>query len=213
MALFLRSLLVGTLLALFVRTYLLQPYRVPSDSMAPALLPGDHVVVDRFIFGGRITSRWLPARDPKRFDVMVFQRPDGQRLIKRCLGLPGERIEVLEHRVLVDGRPVEENAPYLSPSDGKSWMGARERVPANFGPLYLAAEQYLFLGDHRDVSLDSRVFGPILRQDIVGRAFLIYWSIPLEIKGAEGDSFGKIPTNGGSSPISARWNRCLRPLR
>lgn len=214
MVLLLRALLVGTLLALFVRTYLLQPYRVPSDSMTPGLLPGDHVVVDRFIFGGDpFKAPWLPSREPRRFDVMVVSGPDGRRLIKRCLGLPGELIEMVGYRVLVDGRPVEENASYLSRPAVLGSAAAREGVPANFGPLRLAAEQFLFLGDHREVSLDSRKFGPLRRQDIIGRAFLIYWSIPLEIGGTEGDSFDKIPANGRAGPISARWNRCLRPLR
>ena len=199
-----RALLVATLLALFVRTYLLQLYRVPSDSMLPGLLPGDHVMVDRFVYGAPATAL-LPARAPRRFDVVVFAGPGGY-LIKRLLGLPGERIEVRQHRLWADGAPIDAEASWLLlPSLAAP---AAPEVPADFGPLKLGEGQYLVLGDQRGVSLDSRVFGPIDRREIVGRAFLIYWSVPLE-----GPSFGKIGEPARSRWLAARWNRCFRPLQ
>jgi signal peptidase I len=201
MAIFARALLVGCLFALFVRCYLLQLYKVPSDSMAPGLLPGDHVAVDRFSL----------SREPRRFEILVFEGPGGRRLIKRLLGLPGERVEVENHRLTVDGRPLEEDAAYLlAPGPGRP---AEPGVPASFGPLRLGAGEYLLLGDQRGVSIDSRVFGPVERRQIVGRAFLIYWSVPGDPPAAEGPSFDKIAAPARSRWLTVRWNRCLRPLR
>lgn len=191
-----RALLIGTLLALFTRTYLLQPFRVPSDSMLPGLQPGDHVLVNRFLYGSG--SPWLPARQPRRFDVVVLEGKPGLWLIKRIVALPGERVEVQAGRVLIDGEPVEASAPHLGPTTTTT---ATSPVPPNFGPLRLGEEQYLVLGDHRSVSIDSRTFGPILRRQIVGNAFFIYWSIPY-----------KIQANDGISP-SACLDRCFRPVR
>lgn len=200
MAIFARALLVGCLLALFVRGYLLQLYNVPSDSMAPGLLPGDHVAVDRFAL----------SRQPRRFEILVFEGPDGRRLIKRLLGLPGERVEVVDHRLFVDGRPLDADAAYLlAPSPGAP---ATAEVPADFGPLRLGRDEFLLLGDQRGVSLDSRVFGPVERRRIVGRAFMIYWSIGGD-PAAESPSFDKIAAPARSRWLTVRWNRCLRPLR
>lgn len=208
-----RALLIGSLLALFARTYLLQVYRVPSDSMAPSLLPGDHVAVDRFVFGRGAGFGFLPAREPRRFDVVVFRGADGY-LIKRLLGLPGERVEVKDHRTFVDGVAVEDPG-----AGAASWLrlpgpeapGASP-VPASFGPMRLGRDEYLALGDQRGISLDSRSFGPVPRRDLVGRAFLIYWSIPLG-PAAEDPSFAKIPAPARSKWLAVRWNRCFRPLR
>lgn len=200
MAIFARAFLIACLLALFVRGYLLQLYNVPSDSMAPGLLPGDHVAVDRFAL----------SREPRRFEVLVFEGPGGRRLIKRLLGLPGERVEVVDHRILVDGRPLEKGASYLLlPSPA---MPAAAAVPASFGPLRLGPDEFLLLGDQRGVSLDSRVFGPVERRRIVGRAFMIYWSIEGD-RAADGPSFDKIAAPARSRWRTVRWNRCLRPLR
>ncbi len=209
MALFARALLIGILLALFARTFLLQLYRVPSDSMEPGLLPGDHLAVDRFLFGG--DGGPLPQRAPQRFDVVVFRRPEGLPLVKRLLGLPGERVEVRDHLLWADGAPVESAAaPYLLlPSPERP---ASPRVPADFGPLRLGPDEYLALGDHRGASLDSRVFGPIARRDLLGRAFMIYWSVPM-VAAAEEPSFAKIPEPARLAWAMARWNRCFRPLR
>lgn len=212
-----RALLLGSLLALFARTYLLQLYRVPSDSMEPGLLPGDHVAIDRFLFGGGLGGGGLdgtgggllPAREPRRFDVVVLKGPDGF-LIKRLLGLPGERVEVKDHLLWADGAAVDAGAAWLLLPDAASPGSAR--VPADFGPLRLGPGEYLALGDQRGVSLDSRVFGPVSRRDIVGRAFMIYWSIPIE-PAADDASFAKIPGPARSKWLAARWNRCFRPLR
>lgn len=212
MALLFRALLVGCLLALFVRTYLVQLYRVPSDSMMPGLLPGDHVVVDRFLYGANPPGLpLLPARPPRRFEVVVLERPGGRRLIKRLLGLPGERIEVRAHRLLVDGKPLD-LAPERLLLPGADTPAAAA-VPAHFGPLRLGDEQYLVLGDQRGVSLDSRSFGPVEARELIGRAILIYWSIPIDFGAEDSSSFAKIPGPTHSSWVMARWNRCLRPLR
>lgn len=200
LGLFARALLIGTLLALFTRTYLLQPFRVPSDSMMPGLLPGDHVLVNRFLYGSGASALAgpLPTREPQRFDVVVLAGSGGLWLIKRCLGLPGERVELRDGRVLVEGLPVESVAPHLALPDPSNTNFS----PPSFGPLRLGEDQYLVLGDHRAVSIDSRSFGPIHRRQILGRAFFIYWSIPYKIQG-----------NEGSRSPGARFDRCFRPVR
>lgn len=169
--------LVAALLAVFTRTFVVEAVRIPSDSMAPALVEGDHLLVNRFIYaaahGPRALPLPLPARDLRRGDVAVFRSPRGVLVIKRCLGLPGETVEVRDHRLTVDGAPLDESGYLNAPLRA----GAAGEELAFSGPLSIPDAHYFCLGDHRDRSLDSRSWGPISAHRLRGRAFLIYWSI------------------------------------
>ena len=169
-----RELVLGTvlatLLAVFFRTFLVQGFKVPSRSMEPGLQPGDHVLVNKLIYGqGPDRLPFLPYRDVRRGDVVVFKSPTGGTLVKRCLGLPGDRLEVDRKRARVGGRRSVEP---------ESESEASEAPPTH---LQIAEDHYYFLGDSTEISIDSRDFGPVPKRALVGRGFLIYWSIESEV--------------------------------
>lgn len=148
------------------RASLADHYVVPSGSMRPTLVEGDRIVVDKMAFGLRVpfTDRWLVAsQGPRRGDVVVLSSPeDGKTLVKRVMGLPGETIAVRGGRVYVDGTSVEERA-----SEVPNWL--------DYGPITLADDEYLVLGDNRGNSHDGRAFGPVRRETILGRVEAVVW--------------------------------------
>lgn len=194
---FAEAIVVALVLALVVRTLFLQAYKIPSGSMLPTLLVGDHILVNKFIYGIRIPftgARLLAIRSPRRGDVVVFVPPDDptKDFIKRIIALPGDRVEIRDKRVLVNGRPSDQEAHAIhtdadrSPGDtGPPPPGVREcqfpRPGANvyrdwFGPCVVPPGHYFVMGDNRDRSQDSRFWGYVPMEAIKGKAFVIYWS-------------------------------------
>lgn len=177
------AMLAAVLVALFFRTWVVEAFNIPSGSMEPGLLPGDHIIVDKFLYGPSAGpwGRLLPCRDPARGDVIIFRSPaePSRDLVKRFVGLPGETVQIDAKRLLVDGSVREE--PYAVHRD-PDVLPKSPDVPKllatrdHFGPLPLAPGEYLALGDNRDDSQDSRVFGPVPRSHLMGRAVVIYWS-------------------------------------
>jgi signal peptidase I len=180
-----RALLVAVLLALFVRTWVLQVFEIPTASMESALLRGDHVLVNRFIFGlgAADAPPWLPMRPPQRGDVVVFRfPPDPSRdYVKRTLGLPGDVVEIVDKELRLDGNPLEESAyaEHIDPRVYKRSLflhdGYRKRD--NFGPIVVPPRHYFVLGDNRDDSYDSRFWGQVSRRLLKGRVLLVLWSL------------------------------------
>jgi signal peptidase I len=176
------SLLVAGIFVLFVRTFVVQTYQVPTGSMEKTILVGDHLLVNKFAYAPRLAAlaRWLPYRDVRRGDIIVFKKPGddvnpGNVLVKRAVGVPGATIQVQEGRLFVNHEPADE--PYVqhlphdpSPADPRDF----------FGPLTVPAGAYFGMGDNRDNSLDSRFWGSIPRENIFGRPFLLYWSYEAE---------------------------------
>ncbi len=169
---YLEALLIALLCASFVRTFLIQAMKVPSSSMSPGLVAGDHILVNKFLYahlrGGEITApRWLPMRDPRRGEVLVFGHPDEprRRFVKRLIGRPGDTVEVDAGRVRIDGNPLAE--PYLGPDAGEGASFEAQEVPAG---------SFFVLGDHRRSSSDSRSWGWLPADLVHGRAFLVYYS-------------------------------------
>lgn len=192
-------LLAATVLALFARTFVVQGFRIPSSSMAPGLLAGDHVLVNKFVFdpgASRLETWLLPSRPLRRGDVMVFKLPAAPRrdFVKRCVGLPGDVVEIHDRRLLVNGHAVDESA-YLAPRAAAP--GPRLRPRDDFGPLTVPARQYFCLGDNRDDSDDSRFWGTVPASYVKGRAVVVYWSAAAE------------PRAGGWTRLLAgsRWRR------
>jgi signal peptidase I len=184
--------LVAVLLALFARTWVVQIFRIPSSSMEPGLRAGDHVVVNKFIYG---PVRWpwerslLPLRAPRRGDVVVFKFPRGpdRRFVKRCMGLPKDRIEIIDKVLLADDEPLAESG-YVWHQDSRVYTrslmlddGYRKRD--NFGPVIVPAGQFFLLGDNRDESYDSRFWGLVPGAYFRGRAVAVLWSWPAESAG------------------------------
>jgi signal peptidase I len=176
---YLEVLLVALVVALYARTFLLQAFRVPSDSMAPNLIAGDHVVVNKFVFTAG--ARWLPTRGVRRNDLVVFRLPGERReiLVKRCVAVGGDRVELLDKRLLVDGQAVDE--PWVDHRDPHVYPRSRFAPPElrtrdNYGPFLVPAGHLFCLGDNRDESRDSRSFGAIPESNVLGRPLLVYWS-------------------------------------
>ncbi|MEO8522338.1 MAG: signal peptidase I [Acidobacteriota bacterium] len=175
------SIVIAVILALFVRTWVVQAFKIPTGSMENNLLIGDHLLVNKFIFGptaGTIEHALLPVREPHRGDVVVFKYPDepDRDFIKRVIGLPGETLELKSKKVYIDGRPLDE--PYvhfLEPAHEAQEITSFD-VRERYGPVRVPEGQYFVMGDNRDNSQDSRYWGFLPRGYIKGRALMIYWS-------------------------------------
>jgi signal peptidase I len=174
------SLVVAVVLALFVRTFGFQAFKIPTGSMEPNLLVGDHLLVNKFVFAPVLTgleSALLPRRDVRRGEVLVFKFPeDPERdFIKRVIGLPGETIELRNRTIFINGAAVEE--PYahyeLPPAEEGEENGDVRR---KYGPVTVPPGHYFMMGDNRDDSQDSRYWGFLPAAYVKGRALFIYWS-------------------------------------
>jgi signal peptidase I len=175
------SIVIAVILALFVRTWAVQAFKIPTGSMENNLLIGDHLLVNKFVFGpsaSGIERSLLPMRDVRRGDVVVFKFPDEPErdFIKRVIGLPGETVELRNKKVYIDGKPLDE--PYvhfLEPAhEGQEITSFEQRE--RYGPHRVPEGQYFVMGDNRDNSQDSRYWGFLRRDYIKGRALMIYWS-------------------------------------
>ncbi|RLA85741.1 MAG: signal peptidase I [Deltaproteobacteria bacterium] len=168
----LEGIAVALLLALFIRAFFIQAYKIPSSSMEPTLLVGDHLLVLKCAYGIRIplVGRYLlEFSRPKRGDIIVFVYPRNPKkdFIKRVMGLPGERIQVIDRKVYVNGKPIEDPWGF--------WAKGAVLRP-NFGPVIVPEGHYFVLGDNRDNSMDSRYWGFVPKENILGKALIIYWS-------------------------------------
>jgi signal peptidase I len=192
----LASLLQTVVVALFLLTFLLEPYLIPSESMEHTLLVGDFLLVNKEIYAptGRL-SRWLmPSRDVERGDVIVFHHPRPPFLVKRVVGIPGDRLRIVNGRVIVNGvaqqepyavfepaasNPFRDDFPakvYTDPEVDPLWWRQMQNLTQN-GELVVPAGQYFVMGDNRNHSLDSRFWGFVPRSDVVARPLLIYFSV------------------------------------
>jgi signal peptidase I len=237
---YLESLLVTVILALFGTSFVVQAFKIPSPSMERTLLVGDHLLVNKFIFGGRGAwyDKLLPYRDLKRGDIIVFKFPyqDHPHFVKRVIGLPGDHLKIVDQQVYVNGKAL--NEPYVvhAPS------GYGDPLNYNFPPvgnqMYLASLQpewardiqkyiqgdelivppgkYFAMGDNRDHSLDSRYWGFVDRDAIMGRPFLIYWSINASSSDYGSSTFAErivgIFDTLMHLPARTRWNRMLHTV-
>jgi signal peptidase I len=233
------SLIVTILLALFGTTFVVQAFKIPSQSMEPTLLVGDHLLVNKFLFEGRGAwyEKLLPYRAVRRGDIIVFKYPfeDHPHYVKRAIGLPGDHIRIINGKVYVNGTcllepyvvhdpgtqdPIADNFP---PGDPYSiQIGLRQEWAAEImnhvkdGELIVPPDHYFMMGDNRDRSWDSRYWGFVNRDAIVGRPMLIYWSVQAtaddytdrSLSGA----FRGIGENLAHMTTRTRWHRMLREV-
>lgn len=171
------SILIAVVLALIIRTYLVQAFKIPSGSMEDTLAVGDHILVNKFIYGTKIPfdGRVLKMRDPQRGDVIVFEYPEdaSKDFIKRVIGTPGDTVEVKEKRVYVNGKL------YANPHEihKENDVIPKEANPRDYkDAVVVPADSYFVMGDNRDRSYDSRFWGFVKRDKIKGLAFIKYWS-------------------------------------
>jgi signal peptidase I len=165
-------------LTLVLRAFVIQAFRIPSESMKNTLLVGDFLFVNKFEYGPKIpfTHVRLPGlREPRRGDVIVFQFPQdpSKDFIKRCIAAGGQTLEVKDKQVVVDGEPLSE--PYTIHTDPNVRPAGYDSRD-NYGPLTVDAGEFFMMGDNRDNSNDSRYWGTLEKDLIKGRAMFLYWS-------------------------------------
>lgn len=176
------SLLIAFIFVNFVRIFVFQAFKIPSGSMYDNLLVGDHIIVNKFVFGaGSAANGSWPLGDIRRGDIVIFRFPEDPDVdfIKRVVGLPGETVQIADKAVFINGRKLAE--PYKVHLDTNVYprqpvLPEPWRSRDQFGPVRVPPDHYFVLGDNRDRSHDSRYWGAVPRSLIKGRALLIYWS-------------------------------------
>jgi len=182
---YLEVLLITLVFAIFARTYAVQAFKIPTGSMEENLLIGDHILVNKFVYGRSMSpleAALLPTHPVRRGDVVVFKFPEDptRDFIKRCIGLPGDAIEIVDKMIFVNGQRVDDQG-YAFRTDPRTYprsvfLHETYRNRDNYGPTTVPEGHYFFMGDNRDNSNDSRFWGPVPAEYIRGRALLVYWS-------------------------------------
>jgi signal peptidase I len=209
------SIVVAVILALFVRTFVFQAFKIPTGSMKPNLLVGDHLLVNKFIFAptaSPLERMLLPMRPIERGDVLVFKFPEepDRDFIKRVIGLPGDTLELKNQTIVINGMPlVEPYANYLFPPAAEGETETLD-LRRKYGPVTVPPEHYFMMGDNRDDSQDSRYWGFMPQSYVKGRALFIYWSF-------ETPEDGSAPPGGPLWMLThlfsgTRWGRLLHQI-
>ena len=191
---YIEAILLAIVIAFFIRTFVIQAYKIPSGSMKPTLLIGDHILVSKFNYGVRLPlfrSTLIPVGTPKRGDIVVFIYPEDRSkdFIKRLIGLPGDVIEIRNKNILLNGLPWSDtHGVYV---DDRIIPGAVQPRD-NFGPVTVPEGSLFVMGDNRDESYDSRFWGFVPMKDILGKALIIYWSWNQENSGVRLGRIGSI---------------------
>lgn len=202
---YLEAIIIALVLALFIRAFVVQAFKIPSGSMENTLLVGDHILVSKFNYGIKIPNK-IPFintklfRDirifekmPNRGDIIVFEYPrdENRDFIKRVIGLPGEILEIKAQKVYINNKPIEEKyAIHRDPYRLDRALSPRD----NYGPVVIPEKQFFMMGDNRENSQDSRYWNFLSIDRIKGKAFIIYWS-------------------WNSKIFNARWSRLSKLIR
>jgi len=194
--------LIAAVVALFIRQFVVEAFKIPSGSMIPTLTIGDHLLVNKFLYGPRIPftdTRFFSGKEPKRGDIIVFKFPEDEskNFIKRVVGVPQDKIEIKKGILLINDQPVQvtdvghsgdkEEGPVQQPGWPRlldEQLGnvkhriqhLHDQKDANFGPILVPQESVFVMGDNRDNSQDSRVWKFVKYEKILGKALIIYWS-------------------------------------
>jgi len=188
------AILIAIILALLIRTFIVQAFKIPSGSMKPTLLVGDHILVNKFIYGVKfpfVKTTLIPITDPERGDIVVFKFPEDPKkdFIKRVIGIPGDIVEIRNKKVYLNHKPMEDNyGTYLDPHV----IPGSARPRDNFGPVTVPAQSIFVMGDNRDHSYDSRFWGFVDLSMLKGKAFIIYWSWNKENSGIRWGRLGSL---------------------
>ncbi len=219
------ALAIAVVLALLIRAFLVQAFSIPSGSMLPTLLIGDYLLVNKFIYGLRnpFTNKVLiPISRPQRGDVVVFIFPQdpSKDYIKRVMGLPGEKVQIINKKLYINDRLLETpqaitTEPEILPPPHSLTDPGRD----NFGPVVVPKDSYFVLGDNRDHSYDSRFWGFVHLDALRGKAMIIYFSwngdhsLPVFLALAKGASGLITNFSWNSEVFSVRWQRLGRLVR
>lgn len=189
------AILVAVLLALLIRTFVVQAFKIPSGSMKETLQIGDHILVNKFIYGVKmpfLQKIIIPVKEPHRGDIVVFKFPEDpdKDFIKRVVGLPGDVITIRNKHLFVNNNELKmAQSIYLDPHIIPSgYQSPRD----NFGPITVPPDSLFVMGDNRDHSYDSRFWGFVDMKDVKGKAFIIYWSWDKDNFGVRWGRLGKL---------------------
>ncbi len=172
------AIVVAIILALFIRTFIVQAFKIPSGSMKETLQIGDHILVNKFIYGVKLPylqTTLIPIKNPQRGDIVVFEFPEDKDkdFIKRVVGVAGDVVEVRNKQVSVNG--ALQQGSFIVNSDPHVFPGNLQPRD-NFGPITVPEHSLFVMGDNRDHSYDSRYWGFVDLKAVKGKAFIIYWS-------------------------------------
>ncbi len=175
---FIEAIIIAILIAVVIRALVVQAYKIPSRSMVPTLLIGDHLLVNKFIYGIKIPvirTTLVSVSNPERGDIIVFIYPNDRSkdYIKRVIGVAGDKIEIRNKNIFINDKLYKDNFGIYSDS---IVYPAMVQPRDNFGPVVVPKNSLFVMGDNRDESADSRFWGFVNLQDVEGKALLIYWS-------------------------------------
>ncbi|MBI4526907.1 MAG: signal peptidase I [Deltaproteobacteria bacterium] len=175
---YIEAILMALVLALFIRTFIVQAFKIPSGSMIPTLVIGDHILVNKLSYGVRIPfwdNYLVEFRKPERGDVVVFIFPEDRSkdFIKRVIALGGDIVEIRDKKIYINNQPVNDPHGHF---EGDDPLGGGLHLRDDYGPRRVPENQLFVMGDNRDRSYDSRFWGFVDLKDVKGKAFLIYWS-------------------------------------
>ncbi len=196
---YVKALGTALILALIIRTFAVQAFKIPSGSMIPTLLIGDHLLVNKIIYGTpvdipftNVTVFHMPGlRTPQRGEIVVFKYPEDPKrdFIKRVVAVEGDTIQMIDQKVYVNGKYIDE--PYIQHTDTLARLG--QLVPRdNFGPFLVPKGKLFMMGDNRDNSYDSRFWGYVDVKEVRGKAMIIYWSWDSDKSFPRFDRIGKL---------------------
>ena len=174
---YVEAIITALILALLIRTFVVQAFKIPSGSMIPTLVIGDHILVNKFLYGTQIPftdKKILIFREPAKGDIIVFKYPENptKDFIKRVIATEGDTIEEKNKIVYVNGEPVVETYAYHYDPTMRSDSDRRD----TFGRILVPKDKIFVMGDNRDHSYDSRFWGFVDEKEVKGKAFIIYWS-------------------------------------
>ncbi len=176
---YLEPIVIAVLIALFIRTFVVQAFKIPSSSMEPTLLVGDYLLVNKFIYGIRIPYtdiKFFQYKKPERGDVIVFVFPKdpSKDFIKRVIGTEGEKVEIIQNKIFINDRLIDDPWGHFQTAGlPEYYLQAME----NFGPVVVPKDSLFVLGDNRDNSQDSRFWGFLQVNAVLGKAFILYFSL------------------------------------
>jgi signal peptidase I len=219
---YLESIVVAVVLALFIRTFAIQAFKIPTGSMEENLLIGDHLLVNKLVYSpslGPWEDELLGKRHIHRGDVVVFKFPEDptRDFIKRVIGLPGEAVEIRDKQVFINGTPLEEPYTYFKDTplrrDDPEYALRGESTRGTWGPQTVPEGQLFVMGDNRDNSRDSRYWGFLPTDQVKGRALIVYWSYKATREEYHRTGWAEWLEDLVSAPTRTRWRRFFHVIR
>jgi len=219
---YLESIVVAVILALFIRTFAVQAFKIPTGSMETNLLIGDHLLVNKLVYSPSVSGledKLLGKKDIQRGHVVVFKFPEdpARDFIKRVIGLPGETVEIRDKTVYINGEAlVEPYARFLEKPlrrDDPEFGRGGDSIRDNWGPQVVPAGELFVLGDNRDNSRDSRFWGFLPRDQVKGRALLVYWSYQAEKSEYQNTNWWTWLKDTARAFGKTRWDRFFHLIR